>query len=79
MSLGAHSQALITSLASVNLSPGSIDLIPSNFEPTTELQVKFGNKAVALGNLLRASECKSEPSISFSAEVVRRLFRKTLK
>lgn len=73
MSIAAHSQALITSLASVNLSPGSIDLIPSNFEPTTELHVKFGDKAVALGNLRRAGECSSEPSIAFSAEVSRRL------
>lgn len=73
MSLPSHTKALISSLAPVNLSPGSIELIPSNFEPTTELHVSFGNKAVTLGNLLRASECKSEPNISFSAEVGPRL------
>lgn len=75
MSLASHTQALTASLASVNLAPGSIDLIPSNFKPTTELHVHFGNKAVALGNLFRASECKSQPNISFSAEVDPRLIQ----
>ncbi|KAJ4414929.1 hypothetical protein N0V82_007642 [Gnomoniopsis sp. IMI 355080] len=68
MSLLSHNQALLTSLATVGLSPGSTDLIPSDFKPTTELHVRFGDRVVALGSLLRASECKCAPDISFSVE-----------
>lgn len=64
------SQDLASSLEKANLVPGSAAvLIPSAFKPTTQLGVEFGGRQVALGNLFRASECKTPPSITFPPEV----------
>ncbi|KAB8233175.1 hypothetical protein ETB97_002971 [Aspergillus alliaceus] len=59
---------LIPSLRQAGLFPSSAPLIPEDFTPTTELQVSFGEKAVSLGNMFRASECKSAPTVYFAAE-----------
>ncbi|KFA53801.1 hypothetical protein S40293_01732 [Stachybotrys chartarum IBT 40293] len=62
--------ALQASLEKAKLVPGSAEtLIPKDFQPTTTLKVDFGGKAVELGNLLRVSEVKTAPSVSFAAEV----------
>ncbi|KAL2020899.1 hypothetical protein VTK56DRAFT_7890 [Thermocarpiscus australiensis] len=62
-----HAQALRASLSQAGLIPGSA-LIPDDFTPSTELQVAFGGKKVALGNLFRASECKAAPTVAFAKE-----------
>lgn len=69
MSLDAYAQELSASLAKAGLVPGSAPLIPDNFTPSTQLTIKFGEKAVELGNLFRASECKGAPSVDFTPEV----------
>jgi hypothetical protein len=62
--------ALQASLEKAKLVPGSAEtLIPEDFQPTTTLKVDFGGKAVEFGNLLRVSEVKTAPSVSFAAEV----------
>ena len=64
------STALSSSLAEAELVPGvAASLIPENFKPTIDLRVSFDGKAVELGNLLRASDCKRSPSIQFNQEV----------
>ncbi|KAH7139792.1 phosphatidylethanolamine-binding protein [Dactylonectria estremocensis] len=69
MGLEDFTQALATSLERARLVPGSAtSIIPQDFKPTTELDVKFNGRALELGNLFRSSECKSAPSISFSPE-----------
>ncbi|RDW68829.1 YbhB/YbcL family Raf kinase inhibitor-like protein [Aspergillus mulundensis] len=68
MSLQTHAEALTTSLAQAGLISDSAGLIPNAFTPTTELAVKFGEKAVELGNLFRVSEVKSAPTLSFENE-----------
>ncbi|KAM0351032.1 hypothetical protein ACHAPU_002813 [Fusarium lateritium] len=63
------SNTLSNSLAEAKLVPGAAaNLIPENFEPTTDLRVTFDGKAVELGNLLRANDCKRSPSIQFAPE-----------
>ncbi|KAH6962671.1 phosphatidylethanolamine-binding protein [Ilyonectria sp. MPI-CAGE-AT-0026] len=70
MALEDLAQALASSLEQAKLVPGSAaSIIPQDFKPTTELSVKFNGRSLDLGNLFRSSECKSAPSISFSAEV----------
>lgn len=64
-----HPQELLQSLAQANLTPGLLPFLPPDFKPTTQLHVSFNNKRVSLGNLFRASECKTAPSVSFSKEV----------
>ncbi|KPM46455.1 hypothetical protein AK830_g206 [Neonectria ditissima] len=62
-------KALISSLEQAKLIPGPANtIIPPAFKPTTKLEVAFNGRAVSLGNLFRSGECKSAPSISFSAE-----------
>ncbi|KAG2005315.1 hypothetical protein GB937_008858 [Aspergillus fischeri] len=68
MSLESHTQQLTQSLAQANLTPGLLPFLPPDFKPTTQLHVSFNNKPVSLGNLFRASECKTAPSVSFSKE-----------
>ena len=69
MSLAAHARDLSASLAKAGLVPGSAPLIPDTFTPSTQVTVSFGEKVVQLGNLFRASECKTAPSVEFTAEV----------
>lgn len=72
MALEDLAKALASSLEQAKLVPGSAaSIIPQDFKPTTELSVKFNGRSLELGNLLRSSECKSAPSISFTAEVSR--------
>ncbi|RHZ48254.1 hypothetical protein CDV55_101063 [Aspergillus turcosus] len=68
MSLESHTQELLQSLAQANLTPGLLPFLPQDFKPTTQLHISFNNKPVSLGNLFRASECKTAPSVSFSKE-----------
>jgi len=69
MSLDQHAQSLRDTLQKANLVPGSAaSLIPADFTPTTELEIAFGGRAVELGNLFRASECKLAPSVRFNQE-----------
>ncbi|KAH8432765.1 YbhB/YbcL family Raf kinase inhibitor-like protein [Aspergillus melleus] len=68
MSLAAHAQDLSASLAKAGLVPGSAPLIPDTFTPSTQVTVAFGEKVVQLGNLFRASECKTAPSVEFTSE-----------
>jgi hypothetical protein len=69
MSLESHTQQLAQSLAQASVTPGLLPFLPPDFKPTTQLHVSFNNKQVSLGNLFRASECKTAPSVSFSKEV----------
>jgi hypothetical protein len=69
MSLESHTQQLMQSLAQAGLTPGLLPFLPPDFKPTTQLHVSFNNKPVSLGNLFRASECKTAPTVSFSEEV----------
>lgn len=69
MTLTAHSQALSSSLAKAGLEYGSTPLIPADFKPTTELVIKFREKAVSLGNFLKSEETKDTPTIAFASEV----------
>lgn len=65
-----HAQSLRASLAAANLSPGSASsLIPEGFKPTVQVDVAFNGRKLELGNLFRASECKTAPTVSFTAEV----------
>lgn len=75
MTLSSHSQNLASSLAKAGLEYGSIPLIPAGFRPTTELVIKYGEKAVSLGNFLKTEETKEAPSISFAGEVCNSLHR----
>ncbi|KAL3419566.1 phosphatidylethanolamine-binding protein [Phlyctema vagabunda] len=68
MSLSSHVQEVKTSLVSAGLATGSVALLPADLDLTTNLSVTFGDKSVGLGNLLRSSDCKTAPKISFSAE-----------
>ncbi|KAF4218287.1 hypothetical protein CNMCM8980_005463 [Aspergillus fumigatiaffinis] len=68
MSLESHTQQLMQSLAQAGLTPGLLPFLPPDFKPTTQLHVSFNNKPVSLGNLFRASECKTAPTVSFSEE-----------
>lgn len=69
MAFISQSDELMASLSKVGLGPGSTKLIPEDFKLSTELVVRFGERVVSLGNLFRASECKSAPTISFASEV----------
>lgn len=69
MALKPQFDDLVASLSKVGLGPGSTKLIPENFKLTTELVIGFGGRAVSLGNIFRASECKVAPTISFASEV----------
>ncbi|PTB39379.1 hypothetical protein M441DRAFT_437149 [Trichoderma asperellum CBS 433.97] len=67
--LSSFAQVLTSSLAEAKLVPGSAEaLIPRGFEPTTRLGVSFEGRDVELGNLLRVSEVKQAPFVSFEAE-----------
>ncbi|KAI9158070.1 OV-16 antigen [Paramyrothecium foliicola] len=69
MALEEHAQALTASLEKAGLVPGHAEsLIPKDFKPTVKLGVSFGDRAVELGNLLRVSEVKTVPSITFQPE-----------
>ncbi|KAF4977310.1 hypothetical protein FZEAL_6133 [Fusarium zealandicum] len=69
MALEELANALSSSLEQAKLSPGvASNLIPEGFKPTTSLEVSFDEKAVKLGNLLRASNCKRSPSVRFQQE-----------
>ncbi|KAF2715257.1 phosphatidylethanolamine-binding protein [Pleomassaria siparia CBS 279.74] len=57
---------LLDSLSSAKLLPSKV--IAQDFKPSVELEVAFGSKKVENGNLLRVSDVKSTPSISFSAD-----------
>ncbi|KAJ4288102.1 hypothetical protein N0V90_012119 [Kalmusia sp. IMI 367209] len=58
--------ALLASLSKAALLPSPI--IPETFKPSVQLSVSFNEKPVVIGNLFRASECKSAPVISFTPE-----------
>ncbi|KAI0402718.1 phosphatidylethanolamine-binding protein [Xylaria palmicola] len=69
MPLDDHAAALTASLAKADLVPGvAAGLIAEGFRPTTKLNVRFGDKALALGTFLRAGECKQAPTVTFSTE-----------
>jgi len=68
MTLEVYSQHLIASLSKAGLSPGSTPLIPKKFKLRTKLDVKYGERALAFGELFRASECKVAPALSFASE-----------
>ncbi|TKX18322.1 hypothetical protein C1H76_9110 [Elsinoe australis] len=67
-SIGSHATSLVASLSEVNLKPGDVSLIPKDFKPTTELGITFGDKQVKQGNIVRVSEAKPTPTVSFAAE-----------
>lgn len=58
----------LASLSKAALLPSPV--IPETFKPTIRLSVSFNDKAVAAGNLFRASECKATPTVSFTPEVI---------
>lgn len=66
--LASHADALRASLSKANLlgpSGSAADLIPADFQPTTQLDISFGaDKKVSLGTFVRAGEAKPTPSIS---------------
>jgi phosphatidylethanolamine-binding protein (PEBP) family uncharacterized protein len=55
---------LIDSLTSASLLPSRI--IPQNFTPTYDVSVSFPTKSPSNGSLVRVSEVKETPTISFS-------------
>ena len=57
--------ALIDSLKSASLLPSKI--IPANFTPTYDLNVSFPSKSPTNGSLVRVSEVKEKPSVTFSS------------
>ncbi|KAF4553052.1 putative phosphatidylethanolamine-binding protein 1 [Elsinoe fawcettii] len=67
-SVSDHATSLIASLEKVNIKPGEVSLIPKSFQPTTELGITFGDKQVKQGNLVRVSEAKVTPTVSFAPE-----------
>jgi hypothetical protein len=70
MSLEEYTPVLLESLKNAKLAPGKADsLIPADFKPTTKLTITYGGRDVELGNLFRASECKTAPAVSFKPEV----------
>lgn len=69
MSLTSLYQELSASLTQAGLLEQSAPLIPPQFTATTRLDVSFDLKAVHLGNIFRASECKFPPAVSFAPEV----------
>ncbi|KXJ94861.1 phosphatidylethanolamine-binding protein [Microdochium bolleyi] len=66
-----HAGALLASLSKANLlgpAGSAADIIPANFQPSTQLRISFGpEKPVSLGTFVRAGEAKPTPSVSFSA------------
>ncbi|KAG8631053.1 hypothetical protein KVT40_000193 [Elsinoe batatas] len=67
-SIGTHASDLLASLEKVNIKAGEVSLIPKSFQPTTELGITFGDKQVNQGDLIRVSEAKITPTVSFAAE-----------
>ncbi|KAF9697994.1 hypothetical protein EKO04_004493 [Ascochyta lentis] len=59
------STTLIESLKSASLLPSPI--IPQNFTPTYDLSVSFSSKSPTNGSLVRVSEVKETPNVTFSA------------
>jgi phosphatidylethanolamine-binding protein (PEBP) family uncharacterized protein len=57
--------ALLNSLKGANLLPSKV--IPEDFTPAFNLDVRFPTKAISNGTLVRVSEVKETPSISISA------------
>ncbi|PKY07668.1 putative phosphatidylethanolamine-binding protein [Aspergillus campestris IBT 28561] len=68
MSLTSFHQELSASLLQAGLLEKSAPLIPPQFTPATRLDVSFDSKAVHLGNVFRARECKLPPVVSFGPE-----------
>ncbi|KAF1968961.1 ERO1-domain-containing protein [Bimuria novae-zelandiae CBS 107.79] len=66
MAANIESSALLASLSKTGLLPSPV--IPETFKPSVELSVSFGEKPVVAGNLLRVSEVKDVPSVSFTPE-----------
>lgn len=56
---------LIDSLKSASLLPSFI--IPANFNPTYNLTVSFPSKSPSNGSLVRVSDVKEKPSVTFSS------------
>lgn len=56
---------LIDSLKSASLLPSPI--IPANFSPTYNLSVAFPSKSPSNGSLVRVSDVKETPNVTFSA------------
>jgi phosphatidylethanolamine-binding protein len=69
MALDIHFEELVSSLSKAGLAPGSTALIPKEFKLSTELVVKFGERAVSLGNFFKTGETKVAPTVSFASEV----------
>ncbi|KAF2682604.1 PEBP-like protein [Lentithecium fluviatile CBS 122367] len=67
MAFQIETPAVLSSLATANLLPSP--LIPQAFKSSVQLSVAFNDKLVAAGNLLRASDCKVAPTVTFTAEV----------
>ncbi|PSR80160.1 phosphatidylethanolamine-binding protein [Coniella lustricola] len=66
-----YSDRLVTSLKESGLVPGPASthkIISHDFQPRTQLEVSFDGKAVDLGNLFRARECRVAPSVAFQGE-----------
>ncbi|KAJ4322333.1 hypothetical protein N0V94_002442 [Neodidymelliopsis sp. IMI 364377] len=59
------STTLLDSLTAASLLPSKI--IPQNFNPTYNLNVAFPSKSPANGSLVRVSEVKETPKVTFSA------------
>ncbi|KAM0707966.1 hypothetical protein Q7P35_004615 [Cladosporium inversicolor] len=57
--------ALIDSLKSASLLPSKI--VPANFTPTYDLNISFPSKSPSNGSLVRVSEVKEKPSVTFSS------------
>jgi phosphatidylethanolamine-binding protein len=69
MALQEHRQALTESLAKAGLVPGVAEkLIPTDFQPSIQLDISFAGKEVKTGNFFRSGECKLAPSVSFVPE-----------
>ena len=70
MASNTDAETLLSSLKKASLiATGNPSVIPDDFKPTTDLKVSFGSKAVSHGNLLRVSDVKNVPTVSFNAEV----------
>lgn len=68
----SYSDRVVGSLKDAELVPGPAathKVIPQDFQPRTQLDISFAGKAVDLGNLFRATECRVAPSVAFKGEV----------
>ena len=62
----SNASALVESLKSANLLPSRV--IPDGFTPAIPLSVEFETKTINNGNLVRVSDVKSAPKVSFSSD-----------